>query len=195
MERIEAPLFPLNTVLFPGGILPLRIFEPRYIDMVRRCMRDGSEFGIALIREGVEANGPAVTHSIGTLAQIVDFEQTKDGLLGITTRGSARFRIENQHTLADGLNVASMSKLPAETHATLPDDFKVYARMLEEALPQMGDYFKHLEPKYDDSAWVAARVAEVLPIPLQLKQEVLEVNDPETRWQLLGPALKKATAV
>jgi Lon protease-like protein len=190
MSSIEVPLFPLNTVLFPGGVLPLRIFEPRYVDMVRRCMREGGEFGIALIREGVEAGGPASTYEVGTLAQIVDFDQTKDGLLGITTRGTQRFRIHSARCQADGLNLAVIEKLPSESAVMLPDEYGVLARMLIEALPQMGDYFKHLHLQYDDAAWVSARVAEVVPIPLAMKQQLLEISDPLERLRLLTPLLR-----
>ena len=94
MTRSTIPLFPLNTVLFPGGPLKLRIFEPRYVDMIGRCMREDTGFGVALIIEGVEAGGPARTANVGTLARIVDFEQLKDGLLGITAHGGERFRID-----------------------------------------------------------------------------------------------------
>jgi len=191
---IEIPLFPLNTVLFPGGVLPLRIFEPRYVDMVRRCMREGSEFGIALIREGVEAGGPASTYEVGTMAQIVDFDQTKDGLLGITTRGTRRFRIRSTRRQADGLNLAIVESLPAESVVALPDEYGVFARMLIEALPQMGDYFKHLQPQYDDAGWVASRVAEVMPIPLTMKQRLLETDDSVERWELLTPLLRGGAA-
>jgi Lon protease-like protein len=193
MSSIEIPLFPLNTVLFPGGVLPLRIFEPRYVDMVRRCMREGSEFGIALIREGVEAGGPASTHDVGTMAQIVDFDQTRDGLLGITTRGTRRFRIRSTHQQADGLNIAAMELLPPESVVALPKKFAMFTKMLQEALPQMGDYFKHLHPQYEDAAWVAARVAEILSLPLPVKQQLLETDDALERWEVLIPLLRSDT--
>ncbi len=90
---VEIPLFPLGTVLFPGGPLPLRIFETRYVDLVSRCLRDGSGFGAVLIREGMEAGGPALTYDVGTYARIVDFSQQPDGLLGIRATGERRFRI------------------------------------------------------------------------------------------------------
>ena len=97
----EVPLFPLNTVLFPGGPLPLRIFETRYTDMVRRCLRTESPFGVLLIREGVEAGGAAATMQLGTLARIVDFNPMPDGLLGIICRGESRFRVMERWRQAD----------------------------------------------------------------------------------------------
>lgn len=189
MIQTEIPLFPLNTVLFPGGVLPLRIFEPRYLDMVGRCMREGSEFGVVLIREGVEAGGGASVFSLGTLAQIVDFDQLPDKLLGITTRGTRRFRVLSARTEDDGLHVARVEVLPEPDSVPLPLDFQRYAALLEQALPQMGDFFKHLQPRYDDAGWVSGRLTEVLPIALQDKQRLLEMDDPLARLELLQPLL------
>jgi len=192
MALLEVPLFPLNTVLFPGGVLPLRIFEPRYVDMIGRSMREGSEFGIVLIREGVEAGGDATAYSMGTMAQIVDFDQLPDKLLGVTTRGTRRFHVLSSRVLQDGLNVARVEFVPEETRVSLPEEFAHYAALLEQALPQMGDFFKHLQPQYDDAAWVSGRLTEVLPIPLQEKQRLLEMNDPIARLHLLQPLLSGA---
>jgi len=194
MTQAEIPLFPLNTVLFPGGVLPLRIFEPRYVDMVKRCMREGGVFGVALIQSGVEAGGAATVHSVGTLAQIVDFDQLPDKLLGITTRGTRRFRNSAVRVQDDGLHIATIELLPADPSAALPEEFQHYANLLEQALPQMGDFFKHLEPHYDDAAWVSGRLAEIMPLTLQDKQRLLEMNDPLERLHELQPLLRGAAA-
>ena len=194
MTSLEVPLFPLNTVLFPGGVLPLRIFEPRYVDMVKRCMREGSVFGVVLIRKGVEAGGGATAHSVGTLAQIVDFDQLPDKLLGITTRGTRRFRCVSTRVQDDGLNVARIEALDVDLAVSLPDEFVRYAQLLEQALPQMGDFYKHLEPHYEDAAWVGGRLAEVLPIPLSDKQALLEIDDPLERLRALQPLMRSETA-
>src|SRR5688500_14710511 len=108
------PLFPLNTVLFPGGPLRLRIFEPRYLDMISHCMRESSSFGVALITEGREAGGSARTTHVGTTARIVDFERLEDGLLGITARGESKFSITDVKTQHDGLNIADVNLLEPE---------------------------------------------------------------------------------
>src|SRR5262245_42622477 len=108
------PLFPLNAVLFPEGPLKLRIFEARYVDMIGRCMRENAPFGIALINEGVEAGGNASTVQMGTSARIVDFEQLKDGLLGITAVGERCFVIDSVSQQSDGLNVAQIEWLEPE---------------------------------------------------------------------------------
>jgi Lon protease-like protein len=194
VQAIDTPLFPLNTVLFPGGVLPLRIFEPRYVDMVRRCMREGGEFGVVLIRQGVEAGGDADYHEVGTLARIVDFDQLPDKLLGITARGTRRFRALTPHVQSDGLHVARIELLTAEPAIPLPDEFTHYAKLLEQALPQMGDFFKHLEPHYDDAAWISGRLAEVLPIELADKQRILEMDDPLLRLQVLQPLMRGEAA-
>ena len=190
MAATEVPLFPLNTVLFPGGVLPLRIFESRYVDMVRRCMRDGSEFGVVLIRQGVEAGGAATCVDVGTLACIVDFDQLPDGLLGITARGTRRFRVGASRVQDDGLHVANIELLSPDASIPLPDEFVLYAKLLEQALPQMGDFFRHLEPQYGDSSWVAGRLAEVLPISLADKQRILEMDDPLSRLNVLQPLMR-----
>jgi Lon protease-like protein len=108
----EIPLFPLNTVLFPGGPLPLRIFEPRYVDMVRRCMREGVPFGVLLIRAGTEVGEVTSTADVGTSARIVDFHQMQDGLLGIVCLGERRFRVLARRTQPDGLHLGDVEWLP-----------------------------------------------------------------------------------
>src|SRR4029453_5765515 len=127
------PLFPLHTVLFPGGPLRLRIFEPRYLDMISRCMRESSAFGVALITEGREAGGARRTTTIGTTARIVDFERLDDGLLGITARGEERFSITEVKTQSDGLNVAGVSFLPEEPAMEIPEDLEILAELLKQA--------------------------------------------------------------
>ena len=194
MSSAETPLFPLNTVLFPGGVLPLRIFEPRYLDMIKRCMREGGEFGVVLIRHGVEAGGVAVAHSVGTLARIVDFDQLPDKLLSITARGAQRFRILSQRAQEDGLNLGRIELLPSEAELPLPAEFLRYAELLKQALPEMGDFYKHIEPRYDDAAWVSGRLAEALPIPLAEKQRLLEMDDPIARLLVLQPLMRGEAA-
>jgi len=110
-------------VLFPGGPLPLRIFETRYIDLVRRCLRDDTGFGVVLIREGPEAGGPASTYEVGTYARIVDFSRQPDGLLGIRAAGQRRFRILAARRARDGLNLADVAWLPEESVVPLPAEF------------------------------------------------------------------------
>jgi len=187
IERAEIPLFPLGTVLFPGGPLPLRIFETRYIDLVRRCLRDGSGFGVVMIREGVEAGGPALTFDVGTYARIVDFSQQPDGLLGIRAAGERRFRILARRRERDGLNVADVEWLPEESSSPLPEEFAELGPALDAILAQVGEPFASLERRLDDAAWVAGRLAEILPIPPGHKQHCLELDDPVERLRFLRP--------
>ena len=185
--RVEIPLFPLGTVLFPGGPLPLRIFETRYIDLVRRCLRDDSGFGVVLIREGVEAGGPALTYDVGTYARIVDFSQQPDGLLGIRAAGERRFRILERRRARDGLNVADVEWLPADLPQPLPEEFAELGPALDAILAQVGEPYASLERRLDDAAWVAGRLAEILPIPPGHKQHCLELDDPVERLRFLRP--------
>ena len=116
---MRVPLFPLNTVLFPGGPLPLRIFESRYIDMISERMKADAPFGVLLIRSGRES-GPATTYGVGTLARISDWYQGSDGLLGVTAVGEQRFRLLSVEREADGLNIGEIDILPPEPAFELP---------------------------------------------------------------------------
>ena len=179
-------LFPLNIVLFPDGSLPLRIFETRYVDMVRRCMRAGEPFGVVLIRDGGEV-GPADTFDVGTMAQIVDFHQLADGLLGLSCSGRQRFRIHRRSRQADGLNLGDVEWLAPEPPTAVPPRHARLPELLKSVLPQLGEVYTGIEMRLDDAAWVGHRLAEILPIPLPAKQMCLELDDPIQRLDVLGP--------
>ena len=173
---MEIPLFPLNTVLFPGGPLPLRLFEPRYLDMISRCLKHDTPFGVVLIREGQEA-GPATTFDVGTLAIVVDWYQGSDGLLGITAKGTDRFRLLETSRQHDGLNVGRVEILPVQPPMPLPESYRALPQILESVMDDLGRLYEDLDRHFDDAAWVAHRFAEILPIDLQKKQEWLENDD------------------
>jgi uncharacterized protein len=179
-------LFPLNIVLFPDGPLPLRIFETRYVDMVRRCMRESRGFGVVLIREGGEV-GPAETFDVGTMAKIVDFHQLSDGLLGLSCVGGQRFRIGSRSRQADGLNLAEVEWLMPEPCVPVPERHARLAELLKNVLPQLGEVYEGFEMRLDDAAWVGHRLAEILPIPAPDKQSYLELDDPIQRLDSLSP--------
>jgi hypothetical protein len=179
-------LFPLNIVLFPDGPLPLRIFETRYVDMVRRCMRGDLNFGVVLIREGGEV-GPARTFDVGTLARITDFDQLPDGLLGLSCVGERRFRVVKRSVQTDGLNVADVEWLAMEPTLAVPERHARLADLLRSVLPQLGEVYTDIAMRLDDAAWVGHRLAEILPIPLPEKQTYLEMDDPIQRLELLAP--------
>ena len=186
---MRVPLFPLRTVLYPGGPLPLRIFEPRYIDMISTCMKTDSLFGVLLIRDGSET-GPATTHSVGTLARIDDWYQGSDGLLGITAIGEDRFQLLQSERQASGLNLGEIELLSAEPVEALPDDYRPLANILAGVLGDLGKLYQSLEKKYDDAGWVAYRFAEILPISPEQKQSCLEIEDPLQRLRMMREVLK-----
>ena len=186
---LEIPLFPLQTVLFPGGPLPLRIFEPRYVDMVSRCMKTGVGFGIALIREGEEA-GTVSVHDIGTIARIVDWDQLSDGTLGIVVIGGTRFLLRSSRQQEDGLNLGAVDLLEVEPRVALPERFQDMARLLESVFEDLGPHYRHVAPDFADAGWVGCRLAELLPIDLEHKQRCLELSDPVSRLEYLEPLLK-----
>ena len=184
-------IFPLNIVLFPEGPLPLRIFETRYVDMVRSCMRGEQRFGVALIREGSEV-GPAQTFDVGTLAKIVDFHQLSDGFLGLSCVGEQRFRILQRSRQADGLNLADIERLPREAKIAVPERHAHLADLLQNVLPQLGEGYAGIDMRLDDAAWVGHRLAEILPIHASEKQFCLELNDPVERLDVLSPLAQGA---
>ena len=181
-------LFPLNLVLFPDGPLPLRIFETRYYDMVRRCMREGQGFGVVAIREGHEA-GLAETdfYDVGTRAEIVDFHQLADGLLGLSCVGRQRFRILARSRQADGLHLGEVEWLSVEPSVPVPARHERLSKLLGTVLPQLGEVYVGFAMRLDDAAWVGHRLAEILPIPLADKQHYLEMDDPVQRLDALAP--------
>lgn len=188
---MDVPLFPLNTVLFPGGPLPLRIFEPRYTDMVSHCMRHDTPFGVLLIRDGKET-GPSTTHTVGTLARIVDWYQGSDGLLGITAIGEQRFRLISSRRQDDGLNIGTIEILDSEPVLPLPEEYQEIATILAGVLEDLGRLYESLERRFDDAGWVTARFVEILPIALEEKQRCLEQNNPLERLRLVRELLYSA---
>jgi Lon protease-like protein len=183
---IAIPLFPLNIVLFPDGPLPLRIFETRYVDMVRSCMRDERGFGVVLISAGLEA-GPAETYDVGTTAKITDFHQLPGGLLGLSCVGEQRFRILKKSIAKDGLNLGEIEWLADEPALSVPARHAWLRELLRTVLPQLGEVYTGIDMRLDDAAWVGHRLAEILPIELHRKQSFLEMDDPIQRLDALAP--------
>jgi uncharacterized protein len=186
---LEIPLFPLQTVLFPGGPLPLRIFEPRYVDMISRCLKSGVGFGVLLIRAG-EETGQASLYELGTVATIVDWDQLNDGTLGVIVIGGARFVLRSSRRQEDGLNVGEVDLLESEPVITLPERFRDMARLLEGVFEDLGPHYRHVTPGFGDAGWVGFRLAELLPIDLEHKQHCLELFEPVKRLEYLSPLLK-----
>ncbi|MCH2669988.1 MAG: LON peptidase substrate-binding domain-containing protein [Gammaproteobacteria bacterium] len=181
------PLFPLKTVLFPGGILPLRIFEPRYLTMVSECLREKNEFGVLLIKEEADVR----TYEIGTIAEIVDWDQGSDGLLGISAEGGKRFQLESAEKRTDGLYIASVQDIPDEPEVPVPNKYQFMVRLIKNVFDVLGTQDQITYKNYDNSAWVGYRLAEILPLTLMAKQQLLELNDPLERLSLLKNHIQK----
>jgi Lon protease-like protein len=185
---LELPLFPLKTVLFPGGSLALRIFEPRYLDMIARVLRSGGRFGVLAIRSGSEV-GDAETFDVGTTAEIVDWDRQADGLLGIRARGCDSFRLEHATRRADGLYVGRVALLDRLPPTRLPDGHAALAALLDRVLAESAG-LRPGAPELDDAEWVGARLAEILPLELTFRQELLEARDALTRLERIAAALR-----
>lgn len=181
MAGQEIPLFPLHTVLFPGGPLPLRIFEARYIDMVSACMKSGTGFGVCLIREGKEVGVAASTHDIGTLALIQDWHQRHDGLLGITVRGEQRFELRSVRVQSDQLCWAQADLLAPEPSVEVSERHLALVDVLRRTIEGIGGHYAQLPTHYADATWVGYRLAELLPLKLSQKQYFLQIDDPVRR--------------
>lgn len=188
----EIPLFPLHAVLFPGGPLPLRIFEPRYVDMVRTCMREGAPFGVILIRDGHEAGQVTSMASFGTSARIVDFSQLPDGLLGIACSGEQKFRLSSHRVQSDGLNIGTMDWVAPDTSLAVPSRHEHLTEILRRVLPQLAEIYGGIPTQFDDAGWVGSRLAEILPISLPDKQTCLELDDPLARLDQLSALVRPA---
>jgi Lon protease-like protein len=186
----ELALFPLHTVLFPGGPLNLRIFEPRYLDMVRDCLKHDRGFGVCLIREGQEAGRAAHTFDVGTVVRITDWNRLEDGLLGITTVGEGRFRVRERRVQSDELLVAGVEPLPAEPRTAVPDAYQRLVTLLEALLDKLDPLYARLPRAPEDATWVGYRLTELLPLPLTRKQYFLELEDPAERLRQLDEAVR-----
>ena len=184
-RRMEIPLFPLNAVLFPGGVLPLRIFEQRYLDMAAACMKEERPFGVCLIVAGEEAGGVAEPHPVGTLARITGWEMEQLGLLQVTTRGEQRFRIVDKAVGPDNLWRAGVEIIPNDGPLPFPVERQRLLPLLRRIAGDMGPARIPEPHRYDDAEWVGYRITEILPVQNLAKQKLLELEDPISRLEIL----------
>ena len=175
-------------MLFPGGRLPLRLFERRYLDMASACLRNRSPFGVCLIREGAEVGSAATPYGVGTLATIAEWDMQQLGVLQIIATGGQRFRVRAART-DNELIRADVDLLPVEDDSGIPASCEICVRLLERVIKEQPDLLERPH-RLDSSAWVSARLAELLPLPLELKQELLEA-DGTRRLERLSGLLKK----
>ncbi|NCF76508.1 MAG: peptidase S16 [Proteobacteria bacterium] len=198
-QALDIPLFPLRTVLFPGGALPLRIFEPRYVDMIRWCMREGKGFGVVLLREGsdvLDAKDPdnkakgAHIYDVGTQAHIIDFDQADNGLLGIVAQGGEKFSVIETDVARDGLMRAEV-RLLSEPALPLSERYDPLVSVLRDLLAH--PLIQELSPQVDfhEDRSVSHRVADLLPIAPEAKQWLLEMPTPEARLVELQEIIKQ----
>jgi Lon protease-like protein len=189
---VDLPLFPLNTVLFPGGLLPLRIFEQRYVAMMKTCLKDSAPFGVCLIREGREVGAAAMPAEVGCLAEIRDWEMPQLGLFSVVARGVRRFRIRDRQVRSDGLALARAEMLVDESDAAVPQELSGCVEVLKAALARVGPQAIDGAARFDSSLWVSARLAEILPLPLAEKQALLELDGGPERLARLLELLARA---
>jgi hypothetical protein len=185
------PLFPLNTVVFPGGRLPLRVFEQRYLDMVKQAIADNTPFGICAIREGSETGTPAVPFSIGTRVHVTDWDMPQTGILHIDTQARERFVIRSVRTESSGLLIGEVESVSSEVCAAIPEELELAVEILRHIIDEYGDAHFPSPHDFDNAVWVGYRLSEVLPLKLSIKQNLLEMNDSVMRLRILTEFLKK----
>ena len=210
------PLFPLGTVLYPGGLLPLQIFEVRYLDMIGKCHKTGAPFGIVALSQGSEVRKPEtrtaetagppagdgfaneVFQQVGTIAVITEFSVPQPGLMTIRCTGGQRFKISSQQKLKHGLWIADVARLDDDLKVVIPEDLQATARALGQLLQSLqdrnvpADQIPVLAPyQLDDCGWVANRWCELLPIPVELKQRLMELDNPLVRLELVSDILDR----
>jgi len=182
----ELPLFPVHSVLFPDGRFKLRVFEKRYMDMVTRCLKQETPFGVCLIREGREVGEAAHPSSIGTTADIDEYDMPQTGILHITVRGGKRFRVVDTRVLADQLIVGQVALLPEEPYVGLTPAHKDLRELLAKIINEVEGSYYYPPARLDDATWVAYRLAELLPISNECRQRILEQPDPRKKLDILA---------
>lgn len=187
---MQLPLFPLGTVLFPGGRIPLQVFEPRYVDLIKRSMKNNSEFGVVWIREGSEVVVDKLDPmprlaQIGSFARIVDWDALPGGRLGVTIEGRAKFRLLTTEQQADFLVLAEVQPLPPETELPLPERANDLLALLRQLIEHPLIERLKLVPEVSDAGRLANQIAQLLPIPEANKFELLAELEPLQRLDRL----------
>lgn len=186
MANESLSLFPLHTVLLPGASLGLRVFEARYLDLVRDCGRNGRGFGVCLILKGEEVGAPAAAAAYGTEARIEDFGQGDDGLLTLRVRGTRRFHVERARVRDNGLQVADVRWCEPDASTPVRPEHSLLPVLLDSIIEKVGgEYAKAERMLFDDAAWVGWRLAELLPLHDAQRQELLQMDDPNARLDRL----------
>ncbi len=190
---MTVPLFPLNTVLFPGGILPLKIFEARYLDLVSECLRTDKEFGICLISSGDEVAGSAKCYEIGTMAKIIDWDKRDDGLLEIVVEGGQRFRLLNKRERANYLAEGDVLLIEDDDCEEIPVQYQLLSDLLCQIAQKFELSYQSEHELYENAAWVGYRLSEVLPLESDERQALLEIDNVMNRLQHIQDAIEDVT--
>lgn len=192
--QAEFPLFLLNTVLFPGGRLPLRVFEARYMDMARQCLREKTMFGVCMIREGDEVGKPALPSPIGCRARIVECDMQQMGVLQLLAQGVERFKILSTKTNSQGLVLAEVESIPAEPPTAIPEQYAACEKLLARVMKEHGEDIFAKPHLPADAAWVGYRLAEILPFPAAERQKLLCLDDSLARLSILNRIISTLTS-
>lgn len=214
MDTFQLPLFPLRTVLFPDGVLPLRIFEVRYLDLIARCQREGVPFGVVCLTQGGEVRqprrpvaqagaggddfAPQAFAPVGTMAHIVELDSPQPGLMMIRCSGGRRFRLTRHEQLKHGLWVGDARYIPDDLPLSVPPDLAHVPQALRRLVQSMQVSQSKMDAlpiqppyRWDDCGWVANRWCEILPVSPQLKQQFLALESPLVRLELVADLLER----
>ena len=181
----KVPIFPLSTVLFPDGVLSLRIFEPRYLDMVSACLKEDKPFGGCLISEGAEVGPVAKCFPVGTLAKIINWNQSSDGLLEVEAVGCQRFRLLKSEITKQSLIVGSIQFLNDSPPVALPSEFASLVTTLKNVINNSSRPVTKNEESFNDPNWVSYRLIEMLPMESVMRQRLLEIDDAIERLHII----------
>ncbi len=188
---MEMPIFPLSTVLFPGGVLPLKIFEQRYLEMTKECLRNGTPFGVCMIREGREVGSPALPSMTGCMARIREWDMPQLGIFLLITEGTERFRLGEMRIDRTGLLIGEVEALPEAADMPPPPEFDGCVATLRTIVGKIGEDKLPSPARYGDPAWVAYRLAEFLPLEAPARQRLLEMENPDLLMGVVARLLRQ----
>lgn len=189
MAHPDTPLFPLDTVVFPEGVAPLRIVEPRYIDLVALCMKQSASFGVCAQRP-VNNSELGAPHTVGTLVDIVDFDQRDDGYLGITVEGRHRFHVTSMRQADNGLWWGKIEYIDEHQDVACPAEFDTLKQVAEALFEQAGAPWNQRRPDFESARWLSARLTELLPFDPATKHALLATDDPVERLRQIQPLVR-----
>ncbi|MES1944589.1 peptidase S16, lon domain-containing protein [Salinisphaera sp. PC39] len=190
MDLPDYPLFPLSSVVFPGGVMPLRIFEPRYVDLVRICMRGNTGFGVCPLEGGSETAHTAAPRTVGTLVEIVDFDQLDDGMLGITVEGRRRFELQDRRQADNGLWWGTVRFLTEDRDVPCPEEFAPLKQVAAALYARIGEPYASRGQDFESAGWLSARLTELLPFDPATKHDLLATRDPVERLRRIQPLVR-----